>query len=990
MIVLPAEPGPETLARDWTLSAADRAQTLAGGRGDLHRRWFALQLCVLRRHGRFLDGTEADGVPTAVVNHLGRQLGLAPVLLVERQGRAATQSEQEARIRAYLGFAAFDADAQSRLERVLGERAAQDGLGAAELAQGAAALLAAWKVVRPATSTLERLAAGVYARAQAEVFGRVAARLSPRAIQGIEELLGTAAEGERTGFFYLKRYPPAASHTAIRRYLARYRQVEALEASHLDLTGVLGADAVRRLAELARQYDAGALRRFAPAKRHALSACFLVEARRTLLDHAVEMHDQMLTDLCRRCRHEHEGRQREARRRHLDDLATLLDAGDVLLVLKEGPAPPPPALLAAVDGAALRDALRGGREFRRLESGDGYLERLRACHPGLRRGLADFFALPFEAEPGSAPLLSALTLARRLAAGEQRGLPAADTPVGFLPAAFRRALRAGAPPDDRLDRALWEVGLALAVKDALRSGDLHLPASRRHVSFWNLVYREDRWAGERERAYADLALPAEPAAALHRLGEAFARAAQRFADGLATNPFATVEDGRLRLHRPDALPIPENVVELRRRIEAALPQRRIEEVLLEVDALCGFSREFRALGGYEPRGGEDDYLCLLSALIAHGTNLGLSAMGHSVEGLSGDQLAHASRWRVREATVQAANAVLVNYHHGLAASAVWGLGAVSSSDGQRFGLRASSLLGAFYPRYFGYYERAVTVYTHVSDQHSVFSTRVISCAEREALYVLEGLLDNDTALHPRAHATDTHGYTEGLFGLCHLLGFAFMPRIKDLKDQQLYRPGRAGVLPGALEGLFRGAVDADLIAEQWDQLTRVAASLRARLSPAHLVVRRLVGAAPGDRLARALTALGRLVKTIYVLRYLHEEDLRRGVQLQLNRGENRHALARWLFFARQGEFAGGDYEEIMNKASCLSLLSNAVLVWNTGQIARVVERLRAGGLAVDDADLARVSPLLHAHVIPSGTYFHRRPAATAGTPTAKEQTKSQP
>jgi Tn3 transposase DDE domain len=58
----------------------------------------------------------------------------------------------------------------------------------------------------------------------------------------------------------------------------------------------------------------------------------------------------------------------------------------------------------------------------------------------------------------------------------------------------------------------------------------------------------------------------------------------------------------------------------------------------------------------------------------------------------------------------------------------------------------------------------------------------------------------------------------------------------------------------------------------------------------------------------------------------------------------------------------------MNKASCLSLLSNAVLVWNTVRIAEIVDRLRASGEEILDPDLARVSPLCRAHIIPTGTY----------------------
>jgi TnpA family transposase len=147
-------------------------------------------------------------------------------------------------------------------------------------------------------------------------------------------------------------------------------------------------------------------------------------------------------------------------------------------------------------------------------------------------------------------------------------------------------------------------------------------------------------------------------------------------------------------------------------------------------------------------------------------------------------------------------------------------------------------------------------------------------------------------------------------------------------------------------------------------------------------MQRLTGTGPADRVAKTLTALGRLAKTTQILRYIHEEPLRRKIQLQLNRGEFRHILAKWLFFANQGAFRSGDYAEIMNKASCLSLLSNAVLIWNTVQIDRIVGQLRAASHVVLDEDLARVSPLLHAHITPNGSYFQSPRVRTALVPGA--------
>jgi len=77
-----------------------------------------------------------------------------------------------------------------------------------------------------------------------------------------------------------------------------------------------------------------------------------------------------------------------------------------------------------------------------------------------------------------------------------------------------------------------------------------------------------------------------------------------------------------------------------------------------------------------------------------------------------------------------------------------------------------------------------------------------------------------------------------------------------------------------------------------------------------------------------------------------------------------------------GEFCTGDYEEIINKASCLSLLSNVVLVWNTLAIEKIVTQLRTAGEEVPEADLARIFLLLYQHVIPNGTY--RFPAPKLG------------
>ncbi|MBV8798862.1 MAG: Tn3 family transposase, partial [Alphaproteobacteria bacterium] len=607
------------------------------------------------------------------------------------------------------------------------------------------------------------------------------------------------------------------------------------------------------------------------------------------------------------------------------------------------------------------EAAAACRILERLEE-RGHLDAMLARYSTLRQYLPGFMTLPFQAAAGNEVFLQAVEILRALDAGT-RGPLTTEDPHGFVPADWRPYL----VKDGKLDRPIWEISLAFAVRNALRAGGLFLPKSRDHVSFWSLVHDDRSWQNSRAQAYQGLGLPLDAESFLGQLTASFEAAARAAANGFARNHFATVHNGRLKLKRADALPIPRELWQLRETFQASYPRVRIEDLLQDVDEWCGFTRAFQPLAGYSSSV-KDQKRALLAALIAHGTNLGLAAMSQSVDMLTADALQDISRWFLREATLKAANTILVDFHHSLSFSRIWGDGSRSSSDGQRFAVQRDSLLSSFYPRYFGYYDRALALYTHTSDLHSVYATQAISCAPREARYVLRGILDNDSTLVIREHTSDTHGFTEHLFGLCALLGIAFMPRLKDLSDQVLSRVDRSTDY-GPLQPLLRNVIDVGILAEQWDQLVRLAASLKDRTAPADVVMQRLANAPAADRLATALTQLGRLVKTIHILRYIHEEPLRQAIQLQLNRGEFRHTLAKSIFFANQGEFRTGDYEEIMNKASCLSLLSNAVLIWNTVRMSRIAKQLRDTGHDVANEDLARVSPLAHAHVIPNGSYF---------------------
>ena len=650
----------DVLLRDWSLTKGDlREIHRARSEGRL---WTALHLCSLRRTGRFADDPER--IPHEAIVHLAGQIGIHPPARLAVLPRQATDSAIRNRVRAYLGFVPFSADAEARLAASLAELAL-DGLGSAELVERAEAFLLTARVVLPARAALERLVASLNRQALEALFTRIAARFSASTRAAFDRLLGNAGDsdgdvevdgGATVGQF---RTPPASSMGRFTRTAGeRLEEINGLLRGLPDLSDI-SHRVLRQLAELCRRYDGHALRRFPAAKRYSLLACFLLDRRQGLLDDMVQAHDNHMTGLMRRARHAAEADARQLRQAAEAGLVTLIDTGEAVLTgdREESVA----GLRERIGTDRLDGALMACRAVAANDA-RGVVDAVIARYPDLRKSLPAFWSLPFASDTGRDDLLVALDVVRRLDQGAIKALPD-DVPTDFVPAGWQKALR-----DDRgqLRRSLWET--ALAWPSAMRcvpvTSTFPTAVSTPGSGRWCLDER--LWASSRAACYADLGLSDQPAEHLAQLAREISSAATAFADGLATNSFARIDQGQLSLRRPDALVVTAELRSLRRLIESRMPRIRLEDVLLDVDRRCGFTRAFRPLAGYEPRG-TDTYRTLLATLIAHGTNLGLTAMGSSVERLTAADLQHASRWLVRDATLKAANAQIIEH---LASAAV--------------------------------------------------------------------------------------------------------------------------------------------------------------------------------------------------------------------------------------------------------------------------------------------------------------------------------
>jgi TnpA family transposase len=257
-------------------------------------------------------------------------------------------------------------------------------------------------------------------------------------------------------------------------------------------------------------------------------------------------------------------------------------------------------------------------------------------------------------------------------------------------------------------------------------------------------------------------------------------------------------------------------------------------------------------------------------------------------------------------------------------------------------------------RYGGY---GGIAYRHIADTYAVLFSRFIPCGVWEAVYIIEGLLENASDLHPEVIHADTQGQSLPVFGLSHLLGFELLPRIRNWKDLIFYRPN-AHTRYRHIDTLFgaAAAIDWKLIETHWTDLMRTVVSIREGTLNSATLLRRLGNDSRKNRLYRALRELGRAVRTIVLLRYLSEPALRDGIAVMTNRVEASHGFSLWLMFGNEGTLADNDPDrhEVIVKFN--ELLSNCVVYHTARDITAVVAQLIAEGWEVDPHDLATISP----------------------------------
>ncbi len=951
LLALPGDEG--ELIRLFTLSIQDMAM-IRQRRGAPNRLGFAIQLCSLRYPGQVIG--QNDIPDTRMLEVVSRQLGLNKELWVDYARRDETRREHLQVIMAVCGYHLFETPEYRAMMNWLLPLALQSDqsmvLGHAVLKE-----LRARRIIIPPLAVIERLCAETATRATRRIY---AALTEPLTLSQRRQLDALFLPYENRSFSVLSwlRLPVVATGPRhINSLLARLHKIRALNFAP-GIEHAIHRNRLLKLARIAEQTSGQHMKRFEATQRYAHLVALLLETRASLTDEILAMHDRIMGKLFARAKRKHQETFLESAKSINEKMRIFAKVGRVLLDARKTGEDPFSAIEEVIPWETFEASVTGADGI--VKPGmDDSLSLIGTSYSQIRRYAPLFLeTFEFKAAPAAKPLLQAIHILRHLNATNIREIPE-DAPIGFV----RKRWESLVLTQVGIDRRFYELCVLSELKNALRSGDLWVSGSRQFNDFKEYMLSPGAFTQLQKDGFRlDVEINSEKYLnkRMQQLQDQFVKVNDLAK--LGKLPDVAITKGILKI-TPLTNLVPDEATAAMNKVYSLLPHVRITELLLEVDRWTGFTQHFTNLKTEEPA---SDTILMLTAVLADGINLGLSKMAEACPAMTHTKLSWLAAWHIRDATYSKALAELINAQHHQPLAQVWGEGNTSSSDGQRYRAGGRGEPAGQTNLKYGT-DPSVMIYTHISDRYAPFYSRIINANLRDATFVLDGLLYHESDLKIEEHYTDTAGFTDHVFGLCHLLGYRFAPRIRDLADKKLYLPDKACEYP-SLGSMTGGVIQKMHILSQWEDILRLTASISQGTATASLLLRKLGSYPRQNGLAVALREIGKIERTLFVLQWLQDTELRRRVQVGLNKGEARNALARAVFFNRLGEMRDRGFENQNHRASGLNLLVAAIILWNTVYIERALIALRDKGEPIRDDLIRHLSPLGWEHIDLTGDY----------------------
>ena len=351
-------------------------------------------------------------------------------------------------------------------------------------------------------------------------------------------------------------------------------------------------------------------------------------------------------------------------------------------------------------------------------------------------------------------------------------------------------------------------------------------------------------------------------------------------------------------------------------------------------------------------------------VFAYGTQMGPAQMARSFTEINSRHLSWIHHEHMSEEKLDTAITRVINGYAHFDLPRRWGSGKRASADGTKWEVYTHNLLAEYHIRYGGY---GGIGYYHVSDTYIALFSHFIPCGVHEAIYLLDGLLKNESEIKPEEVTGDTQAQNAVVFGLAHLLGIRLMPRIRNWKDLTLYRPTPQSRYEH-INALFSDDIDWDLIETHVPDLLRIVLSIKTGRITASTILGKLNTYSHKNKLYQAFRELGRVIRTGFLLQYVGDPELRAMIQRETNKSESFNGFAKWLAFGNGGVIPTNNRREMRKYLKYNHLLANIVIFANVALLTHALNELVSEGHRIDPEAVAVLSPYITQHLVRFGLY----------------------
>lgn len=906
-----------------------------------------------------------DQVPQSIKEHIKKELSLPLTQVIEYKGTRSLFRHKQL-IRSYLQVIAYNKSARLLVEQTINQCAyIMDN--PADLINVALEELIHNCYELPSFRELDRQVNHVRTRVNRTIFSETIKKLNPELSQSLNDLLLSQSSENITPFNRLKTLPkrPSRNHLndllAHEHWLGNFGEIS-------DYLQHINSAKVQHFAKEARVLDATSVKRIKRNKRLTLLLCLLYESRRKSQDNLLEMFLKRMATIHKKAKDKLE----EIRQQHQQTSDQLLSTfQEVLQLLSDEDKPEKPQEILETIQSTLSangglDQLLSQCEAITAYKGNNYYPLLWRFYQSHR---ATFFrlikAVELESTTTDNRLINALNFL--LENSHRRGeWLMGKVDLSFTSKEWQKIVIVTQNQTQKIARRPFEVCIFSYLASELKSGDVCVKQSASFGDWRKQLMPWDECQSIIEDYCGLLDLPNCADSFIKHLKDWLIETANRVDEGYPINEQVIINDkGEPTLKKLLARPIPESLKNLEAIISERIPNRNLIDILQNVDYWTNFTRHFGPLSGSDPKLKNPTERYLLT-IFTYGCNLGASQAARHMRGIvNAKSLSNINSRHISIEQLNRGLTDIINRYNVLDLPQFWGQGDSAAADGTKYDVQEQNLLSEYHIRYGGY---GGIAYHHVADKYIALFSHFIPCGTWEAVYILEGLLQNKSTLQPQKIHGDTQGQSTPVFALSYLLGIQLMPRIRNWQDLIFYRPDKETVYKH-IDSLFKDSINWELLRTHWTDLMQVVLSIYTGKISSAAILRKLGNYSRKNRLYKAFRELGRVIRTIFLLEYISDGKLRRQITAATNKVEAYHGFSKWFFFGGDSIINSNDREEMEKRIKYNDLVANAVIFQNVVDLTEVFQQLQTEGYFLDKEDVSALSPYLTSHIKRFGDYF---------------------